>query len=64
MKRGSGAAKIESRRQPGFSCQEKSNLGKIEFSHLNSILDGHFVAGNRIWEEASKIKFRWSETPI
>ena len=27
-------------------------------------LDGHFVAGNRIWEGASKIEFRWSKTPI
>jgi hypothetical protein len=48
--RGSDAANIEVRWLPDFSCQVKLDLGRSGSRWVDSILDGHFVAGYRIWE--------------
>ena len=52
---GSDAANIEVRWLPDFSCQVISNLGRSGSRWVDSILDGHFVAGYRIWERVGKI---------
>ncbi len=54
----SDTANIESRWLPEISCHVISNLGRIKSRWVDSILDGHFVAGYRNWELVGKIESR------
>jgi hypothetical protein len=56
---GSDAAKLD------FKTDLELSAGKYRISlnsklpHLASILDGHFVAGYRIWDRLDNIESRW-----
>ena len=49
---------------PDLAAAEYRILVKSKLPHLDSILDGHFVARYRIWDGLGKIESRWPSSTI
>jgi hypothetical protein len=60
---GSDAANFDFKVCPELAAREYRISLKSKLPHLASILDGHFVAGYRIWEGLGRIGSRWFWRP-
>jgi hypothetical protein len=56
---GSDAAKLDFKTDPELAAGKYRISLKSKLPHLASILDGHFVAGYRIWDRLGYIEYRW-----
>ncbi len=59
----SDAANFNFKACPELAAGEYRISSKLKLPHLASILDGHFVAGYRIWEGLGSIESRWFWRP-
>ena len=60
----SDAANFDFTMCPDLAAAEYRIWVKSKLPHLDSILDGHFVARYRIWDGLGKIGSRWPSSTI
>ena len=61
---GTDAANFDFTMCPDLAAAEYRIWVKSKLPHLDSILDGHFVARYRIWDGLGKIESRWPSSTI